>query len=47
MAIIGHKTISLFDLWSLCHFFAGGATGNILIKLPNGLALQKNGVQQE
>lgn len=37
MILIGHKTLALFDLWSLFHFLAGIAIGNLcgppLIKL--------------
>ena len=33
MEIIGHKTQALFDLWSVCHFFAGVAIGNFFTKV--------------
>lgn len=33
MEFVGHKTIALLDLWSLFHFLAGVAIGNLLFRL--------------
>jgi len=32
MELIGHKTLALFDLWSICHFLTGIAIGKIAAK---------------
>ena len=39
MNIIGGKTCSLFDLWSVCHFLTGVASCTIISKISSG----KNG----